>query len=135
MQTQIPWFDQTSGMMNPGVMPQTQIPRLDMVETGKNLIYILEMPGVTPDKLHVEMEGNTLVVSGTAQQIVPSQEERAVYHHRERISTTFLRNIPLTNTVNADQIQAKLSHGLLQIYIPKAQEETPQKHRITVTEE
>src|SRR5947208_4547245 len=61
---------------------QSWVPTLDAWETEDELVYAFDLPGVTQDKISVEVEDGTLTVSAERERSTDVSEER--YHRFER---------------------------------------------------
>lgn len=92
-------------------------PRCDLAETAAALIVEVELPGVEEQDVHVEVEGDTLRISGTRRTTVERQERH--YHHMEQSYGSFTRTLRLPRTVDREAIQANFAAGVLTITLPK----------------
>lgn len=104
------------------------VPALDLSETPEVFIVEAAVPGIKSDDLNITIENNVLLISGEMREEEERKERN--YHRVERRFGSFQRSVALPNTVKADQISAKLEHGILHLEIPKAEEVKPR--RITV---
>jgi len=97
-----------------------------MRDNGDAIELSAELPGIEPDKVKVELEEDMLTISGEA----AAKEER----EDERIEryVSFYRQIPLPDSVDADQAQASYNNGVLTIRFPKRGERSNAK-QIPVT--
>ncbi len=100
---------------------------LDLYETEHEYVASLAVPGLKPDDFEVTMQQNILSISGHTQ---PEQVEGARYHVREQRHGNFTRTLQFPTPINADNIQAHLSNGILTIHVPKSDAAKPR--RITV---
>src|SRR5690606_13754200 len=94
-------------------------PPIDIVETGDAVFVEVELPGINPDTVEVTLAGHMLTISAP---ISASKVEGQV-RRRERPRGRFKRSIPLPASVNADDVTAESSHGLLSIRIAKVEAE------------
>jgi len=94
----------------------TLIPPADIFEDGDGLSVVLDMPGVSKDRLNVKADSNGLVVEGDAQISMPEGME-AVY--ADIRVTHYRRSFGLTGELDTDRIDASLKDGVLTIRIPK----------------
>jgi len=103
-----------------------RVPRMQMRDNGDAIELSAELPGIEPDKVKVELEEDMLTISGEA----AAKEER----EDERIEryVSFYRQIPLPDSVDADQAQASYNNGVLTIRFPKRAERSNAK-QIPVT--
>jgi HSP20 family protein len=103
-------------------------PAVDIKEESNRFLIAVDVPGVDPDKIEVQMENGMLTIKGERE--LEKQTEREGYKRIERAHGIFYRRFTMPDGVNADGIQAKSKHGVLNIIIPKV--EAAQPRRITV---
>lgn len=103
-------------------------PAMDLIEDEHNYTARIDLPGMTPDDVHVEIDNNTLTISGEMGDTIEREGDR--YHYRERCYGTFRRSISLPNTVDAGKIDATFENGVLVITIPKLPEAQPKQIEI-----
>jgi HSP20 family protein len=68
-------------------------PPVDILETERELIVLVALPGVNPDQVDVAMEGSELVVAGT--RVLPAELSTAVIHRLELPQGRFERRMRL----------------------------------------
>ncbi len=112
------WLDSGApfGLRSFGLTPYVRVE--DFVEEGT---YVLraEMPGIDPDKdLTVSVEDDILTIRGER------QEEEKDKQHREFHYGSFTRSITLPKGVDANEITATYTDGVLEVRVPKAGEES-----------
>jgi HSP20 family protein len=105
----------------------TLVPPADIFEDADGISVVLDMPGVSKDRLHVKAEGNGLVVEGDAEISMPEGME-AVY--ADIRATHYRRSFGLTSELDADRIEAALKDGVLTLRIPKRAESKPRRIEI-----
>lgn len=107
----------------PGFLPYYQPltvawqPRIDIFENHDNILIVVEVPGVKPEQVNVEVGNNILIVRGEA----PAGESKMTLRYRERTPGGFFRQIPLPPQLYLDRAEASCRDGLLRITIPKEQ--------------
>ena len=106
---------------------QTVLPPADIFEDTDGISVVLDMPGVSKDRLHVKADGNGLVVEGDAQISMPEGME-AVY--ADIRATHYRRSFGLTSELDAERIEAALKDGVLTLRIPKRAELKPRRIEI-----
>lgn len=104
------------------------IPSLDVSETNEAFEVLLDLPGVKPEDVKVEMHEGKLLVSGQRSFVKETPDKN--YHRIERSSGSFYRAVSLPTDVNVDQIDAKYEHGVLHITLPKVAKQQPKKIEI-----
>ena len=92
-------------------------PVVDILETPDAYIFIAELPGVGRDNINVEVQGNTLTLSG--ERFIGSAPEIAVFHRIERVHGVFERSFTLPGQVNVAMVEAKYADGILEVILPK----------------
>ena len=88
-------------------------PRMDVEEFDNNFLIKVDIPGVNPKDIKVDITNNQLTVQGERSQ---EKNEKGRY---ERFSGKFYRCIQLPSEVNGDKAVAKGKHGVLKIKVPK----------------
>jgi HSP20 family protein len=96
-------------------------PLVDMLETPDAYVIRAELPGVSLDNVSVEIRNRRLTISGSRP--FESEPSLAAYLSIERVHGDFERSFNLPGDVDVDAIKAKYTDGILEIHIPKAQEE------------
>ncbi len=97
----------------------TWAPRTDMVESEGQYTLHLDVPGMTKDDISINVQNNTLTVSGErAIEQTKDGEERV---RVERSYGTFHRTFALPSSVDASNIEAKYDNGVLEITVPKTE--------------
>jgi HSP20 family protein len=103
-------------------------PAMDVIEGEKDLTIRVDLPGLSSDDVNVEIDDNTLTVSGEVGDTIEQEGER--YHYRERHYGAFQRSMRLPNTLNIDEIEANFENGVLNIVIPKLPQAQPKQIEI-----
>jgi HSP20 family protein len=68
-------------------------PPIDMLETEREVLVLVALPGVDPDQVQAVIEDGSLVV--TARRVLPPELRNAVIHRLELPQGRFERRIPL----------------------------------------
>ncbi|MCC7477957.1 Hsp20/alpha crystallin family protein [bacterium] len=100
-------------------------PAVDVRETAESFIVAAELPGMSKEDIHVELENGTLTIKGERR--FEKQDESENYHFVERSYGSFYRSFGLPKNVNAEGISAEYRDGVLQVTLPKAEEVKPRK--------
>jgi HSP20 family protein len=96
---------------------RTFAPAVDIYEDDTSISLKAELPGVKPEDVNISVENNVLTMSGERK--LERSEEREGYHRLERSYGSFTRSFALPESVNADDVEADLSDGVLTLRIPK----------------
>jgi HSP20 family molecular chaperone IbpA len=91
-------------------------PPVDILETGREVLVLVALPGVDPDKVEVAIEGDALVVEGT--RVLPAELRTAVIHRLELPQGRFERRVPLPPG-HYDGVRRADVHGCLLISLSK----------------
>lgn len=105
-------------------------PPVDVYEDSAGITVKADLPGVSPDRLDVQVDGNSLTIEGQAQIDMPEGME-AVYADVQ--ATRFRRSFTLSNELEADKITARLNNGELTLHLPKRAEVQPRKIEINAS--
>ncbi|CAG8607686.1 5641_t:CDS:2 [Ambispora leptoticha] len=103
------------------------LPDIDVRDTGREYDVTVDLPGVSKDKLSVDVCGDSLVISGERPRD-EQENQRVIYH--ERPKGRFMRTIPLPTGVQTDKVDAKLEQGILQVKIPRSEESASKRIEI-----
>jgi HSP20 family protein len=101
-------------------------PALDMVEEKDRLVVRIEIPGVDPQSVDVDLQGDALTVSGERKH-EHEEEERGRILKREHLYGRFHRTIPLPSHVDADKVQATCANGVMTVILPKTSDRPAHK--------
>ena len=107
---------------------QSWMPRMETCRKDNNYVVRIDLPGVNPNDVHVETEGNLLTISGERKE----EEKRSEY--RETFYGKFERQITLPQGVEADKVTARYEHGVLEIQVPLPVQLTARKVPIQIEE-
>jgi HSP20 family protein len=106
-------------------------PALNVTKTGNSYVISAEIPGMHAENLDIKIEGDTLTLKGERK---PEQLEEGIsYHRKERPSGNFQRSLTLPGNVEAEEVKANYTDGVLIITLPMAKSAQPKQ--ITVTAE
>ncbi len=92
------------------------VPLADIVDTGQELLYILDLPGVPEENLKVECKADRLWVSGSKRENVSGCEHILM----ERPQGGFSRVFKFPCAVEGNAIRAEFRKGVLRITVPKS---------------
>lgn len=95
-------------------------PAMDVVENDRSLTVRVDLPGLNPDDVRVEVENDVLTISGEMGDTIEKEGDR--YHYRERRMGRFQRSLRLPGGLDADKIDATFTNGVLSIELPKPPE-------------
>ncbi len=97
------------------------LPAVDVLETGDAYIVRAELPGVGRENINIELSGRLLVISG--RRVEENEIHYAAYHTVERVEGYFERSFNIPGPVDVEQAKARYVDGILDLYLPKSEEE------------
>ena len=103
-------------------------PPVNIYEDAGGITLQADLPGVTRDRLDVQIDGNNLTVEGQAQIDMPEGME-ALY--ADVNATRYRRSFALSNELQTDQISAEMKDGVLTLRLPKRPELQPRKIEVS----
>lgn len=105
-------------------------PRMDVYERDNAIVVKAELPGLKKEDVQLEIDGEDLVIRGESK--AESEVTDKHYYRSERSFGSFYRRMPLPTGVTSEQIQAKLTDGVLEVRIPKPAEAKTEAKKIPV---
>jgi HSP20 family protein len=97
------------------------IPPAEMHETPEAIHLKLEVPGMEPKDLDVQVTAEAIAISGDRKSETKTQEKgmtRTEFRYGQ-----FRRVIPLPTRIQNDKVQAEYKNGILSLTLPKAEAE------------
>jgi HSP20 family protein len=116
---------------SPGRVIQSWVPALDVWETESEVVYAFDLPGIPEDRIAIEVKDETLTVSAEREKTEEVSDDG--FYRYERRYGTFARAIGLPQGVDQDRIAARYEHGVLEIRVPKPEEQEPKKIELAKT--
>jgi len=115
----------------PAVFQQPRgFPALNIWEDANCLYAEAEVPGLNMQNIEVFVEGDELTLKGRRDTL---DAREYTYHRRERGTGEFSRTLRLPVEINADQVEATISNGVLTIKLPKAEAAKARKIKVTAS--
>lgn len=96
------------------------MPRINVKQSGDDLAVHVELAGIKPEDVEIEVTDGVLTVKG--ERAVDIEQEGQGWLIRESSFGSFERSIVLPEGVDPDTIKADFKDGMLEIHIPKAME-------------
>jgi len=100
------------------------IPDVDIYETEKEIVVLADMPGVTAEKLNINLKDNILTLDGEVEPL-EGKEEREIFKEFE--TGRYYRQFSLSQVIDQSKIEAELKDGVLKLILPKVEKATPRK--------
>lgn len=115
----------------PGRVTQNWVPALDVWETPTEVVYAFDLPGIPEEAISIEVKDETLTISAERSKIEEASENG--FYRFERRYGTFARAVGLPQGVDQDHIAARYENGVLEIRVPKPEEQKPRKIELSKT--
>ncbi|MFP4228519.1 MAG: Hsp20/alpha crystallin family protein [Salinivenus sp.] len=97
-------------------------PSTDLTETDDAFEIQMDVPGMSKEDININLQNNTLTVSGErAREETRDDEDRV---RVERVFGSFHRTFTLPDAVDHEDIEAAYDDGVLRISVPKTEEST-----------
>lgn len=100
-------------------------PRVDVREEKDAVLLTAELPGVSKDDVHVELENGILTLSGEKK--AEKSEHENGFYRSERVYGAFKRSFHVPDSVDAEKIEAEYTNGVLKLTLPKRPEAAPRQ--------
>ena len=105
--------------------PAPSYPALNIWAAEDSLFISAEMPGVRGEDIDIQVERDTLTISGErSSDEVP---EEAQFHRKERSFGKFSRSVQLPFGIDVQKVEAHLMNGVLNITLQRVEAEKPKK--------
>jgi HSP20 family protein len=106
-------------------------PAIDLVESDEALEFRADVPGMKPEEIKIELEGDVLTISGEHEETKEEKDEQ--YVRRERRYGSFSRSMRVPAGIDPDKIEASCHDGVLEVKVPKPAEAESKKVTIKPT--
>lgn len=108
------WGEESSG---PVFMEVHFEPCVDVFETREGTIVKMEIPGVKKRDITVELDGDTLIISGLRDD--KSREAKVSYQQMEIDYGRFERKVKIPAPIRKDAVSARYRDGFLEVRLPR----------------
>lgn len=98
-------------------------PDTDMMETDKEYIVAIDLPGFQKKDIEINYQDNRLIIKGSRKE--EKKEEKPDYLHRERYFGEFLRTVTMPTKIKEEKIAASFKDGVLTVKAPKVEVSKP----------
>ncbi|OUJ18343.1 Molecular chaperone HSP20 family, IbpA [Methanonatronarchaeum thermophilum] len=103
-------------------------PFVDVIEHEDKVIVTADLPGVEKEGIKINITENILTISATREKEKETEEKG--YVKRERNIGKFQRKVKLPTKVDEENAEATFKNGVLEIKLPKKEEETGKEIQI-----
>ena len=108
-------------------------PSTDVVDLGHALLVQVEVAGVAPADLRVEIDGTTVRIHGRRRLTFPNPG-RIRFHCLERQEGSFVRQVDIYEPVNFAKATARLERGLLCVELPRVEDRRKRRFDLPIAE-
>jgi len=105
------------------------MPPVDVFEDATGITLLADLPGVPKDRLHLQVEAETLTIEGEVALEVPEGMEAT---HAEVNLPRYRRVFTLSRELDTDKVSAEFRNGVLTLRIPKAEHAQPRRIEVEV---
>jgi HSP20 family molecular chaperone IbpA len=99
---------------------RTATPSVDIYENENEILLYADMPGVHKDDITVNIENGKLSISG-----VRRLDHQGVSTWEEFVDIEYVRSFSIPQTINVEDVEAKLKDGVLTLHLPKSEAAKP----------
>lgn len=114
-------------MMNTTMRSSVPAMAMDLYRSGDTFTVLLDVPGVDPESIDIDVEDRTLTVRAE-RTAAPADVD---WISRERGSGTYARQLTLGYGLDVAKITADYTNGVLTLTIPVAEEAKPRKIQVS----
>lgn len=98
---------------------------IDLVENEDTFVVTADLPGLKREDIEITFDQDVLTIKGETR--VEEEREEAKMHIRERRFGSFVRSLRMPRVIDADNINADYTDGILKVTLPKTEEVKPRK--------
>jgi len=95
-------------------------PPVDILESKDSYLIRAELPGMKKEDFNLELKEGVLTLSGERKVEEPTNGVEC--HRSERLAGKFFRSFYLPQAIQHEGIKATYRDGILDVYVPKAEE-------------
>lgn len=105
------------------------LPQVDVIEDASGITLLADLPGVPKEKLHLQLEADSLTIEGEVALDTPEGLESG---HAEVRLPRYRRVFTLSKELDSEKTSAEFKQGVLRLRIPKAEHVQPRRIEIKV---
>ena len=107
--------------------------KTDVRDLGDHYEMDIDLPGFKKDEIHAELENGYMTISASKAVEKDEKDQKGQYIHRERNYGRCARSFYVGDAITEADVKAKYENGILQLSIPKKdQEKVEQKKYIAI---
>jgi HSP20 family protein len=109
---------------------RTYLPAVDIYETADSLWLRADMPGVDEQAVEINVVDGVLSIEG--QVSIQDYEDPAPVYTEYNVGN-YVRRFTLSNEIDTGRITARMTHGVLELELPKAGQAKPRRISVSVS--
>lgn len=104
--------------------------RSDVTDEGDHYLLETDLPGFDKKDIHLDVDGDTLTIRAERHSKVEQKEKNKVVR-MERTYGSYSRSYDISE-IDAEAIKAKYDNGVLQLTLPKKEQQAPATRQIEI---
>ena len=100
------------------------VPDVDICETANSLWLWADMPGVDEESIQINLADGVLSIEGRVS--IKEYENLSPVYTEYNIGN-YARRFSLSNDIDAERIKARMTNGVLELELPKAERAKPRR--------
>ena len=124
-----PWLRDLNRFFNTDATVSAFVPPADVLVDDDGVTVYMDVPGVTPEQLDIELENDMLTGRGERPYPYGEDGDRGV-RRIERGFGRFERSLRVPRGLDPEAIEAHMSNGVLHLRIPKPESLKPRRIEI-----
>jgi HSP20 family protein len=101
-----------------------RLARMDAIRRENEVELRFDLPGIDPESIDVSVDRGVLTVKASRNEEYTEGEKPVI---RERVMGSYVRRVRLSDTVDAEKIEAGYTDGVLTVHVPVAETAKPRK--------
>lgn len=106
-----------SGEMTADKMEEYRRPFIDIIETDKEIVAAVDMPGLEKEEIKINLTEDRLEISAEKRREEEKKEDGYIY--KERHGGSYYRSVSLPSQIDPDRAKATYNNGVLQVTMTK----------------
>jgi HSP20 family protein len=105
-----------------------EFPAVNIWSGTDTALLTAELPGIDPAKIEVTVENDTVTIRG--ERVADPASKDQTYLRQERGTGAFVRSFAMPFRVDAAKVSAHYQKGILQVTVPRAEEDKPKQIKV-----
>jgi HSP20 family protein len=101
-----------------------RLARMDAIRRDNEVELRFDLPGIDPESIDVSVDRGVLTVKASRNEEYTEGEKPVI---RERVMGSYVRRVRLSDAVDAENIEAGYTDGVLTVHVPVAETAKPRK--------